>query len=454
MKMTKWLYPGMRVKRWLALALAGLLFFVAGADFLYAGWISGTFALVLRRLAEEFLNDAARLAAGGVALLAGLAGLAVGLLKTIKSVAAVLKPGHEGRVAEIIYARQSLRRGPRIVVIGGGTGLSVLLRGLKEYTSNLTAIVTVADDGGSSGRLRGDLGILPPGDIRNCLVALAEKEPLMEELLQYRFRAGALAGHSIGNLLLAALCDLTGGFDSAVRGFSKVMAVSGQVLPATLADVILCAEMSDGKVVRGESNITRSGGEIKRVFLSPSRCFPLTEALAAIQEADAVVLGPGSLYTSIIPNLLVKGVAEVLARTPALKIYVCNVMTQPGETSGYSASDHVRAITEHAGGLLDYAIVNTGEVPPRLKARYRQEGAEPVAADIEEIEALGVIPVGEDLARQNTVVRHHPDRLARAILETIVAARGQAERIRFLNGRKNGVGDEGASRDAGRGFEG
>jgi uncharacterized cofD-like protein len=452
MQLTKWLYPGMRVKRWLALALAGLLLFVVGVDLLFKGEIIGNVALALHQLEERFLSDAARWTAGILVLLAGLSVMAAGLLKAIHSVAAALKPGHEGRVAEIIYARENLRRGPKIVVIGGGTGLSVLLRGLKEYTSNLTAIVTVADDGGSSGRLRGDLGILPPGDIRNCLVALAEKEPLMEELLQYRFRAGELAGHSIGNLLLAALCDLTGGFDNAVRGLSKVLAVSGQVLPATLADVTLCAEMSDGKVVRGESSITRSGGQIKRVFLSPSRCFPPAEALSAIREADAVILGPGSLYTSVIPNLLVKGVAESLARTPALKIYVCNVMTQPGETAGYSASDHVRAITGHAGQLIDYVIVNTGEVPSRLKTRYRQEGADPVAADIREIESLGVTAVGENLVHRTIVVRHHSDRLAQVILGTIVTARGQAERIRFLNGQKNGAGAESASQDARRGF--
>ncbi|MDD4238627.1 MAG: YvcK family protein, partial [Desulfotomaculaceae bacterium] len=327
----------------------------------------------------------------------------------------------------------SLGRGPKIVVMGGGTGLSVLLRGLKEYTSNLTAIVTVADDGGSSGRLRGELGILPPGDIRNCLVAMADKEPLMEELLQYRFNTGELAGHSIGNLLLAALTEITGGIDQAVRGLSKVLAIRGHVLPATLTDITLCAELSDGTVVQGESNISRVAGRIKRVFLKPARCLPLAEALVAIRTADAVVLGPGSLYTSIIPNLLVKGIPEALARTSATKIYVCNVMTQPGETGGYTASSHLQTILNHAGKFIDYAVVNTGQVPYRLRARYRQEGAEPVVADLAEIEKLGINAVGEDLVQQKEVVRHHPDKLARAVVRLTLSGKGQYEKIRYIN---------------------
>lgn len=450
MHLLKWLYPGMRVKRWLLLALAGLVIVIGGIDILSGGFIFEKVAYVSHRIEGGFNYDLPRLLIGALAALAGLAALTGGLLKAFHSVTTGLNPEHEGRVAEIIYARHSLRRGPKIVVIGGGTGLSVLLRGLKEYTSNLTAIVTVADDGGSSGRLRDELGILPPGDIRNCLMALADKEPLMEDLLQHRFRGGELAGHSTGNLLLAALCEMTGGFDSAIRAMSRVLAVRGQVLPATLTDVTLCAEMEDGKVVRGESNISRSGGRIKKVFLMPSRCYPQAEALAAIREADAVVLGPGSLYTSIIPNLLVKGMAEALARSPATKIYVCNVMTQPGETGGHSASDHLKAITAHAGRLVDSMIVNTGSVPPRLKARYRQEGAEPVAADFDKIAALGINAVGEDLIHQTFVVRHHPDRLARVILRMIFAARGQNGRVRFINGIKSGEGDTEPSRDGWR----
>jgi uncharacterized cofD-like protein len=340
-------------------------------------------------------------------------------------------------MADVIYARRSLKRGPKIVVIGGGTGISMLLRGLKEFTSNLTAIVTVADDGGSSGRLRGDLGILPPGDIRNCLVALADKEPLMEELLQYRFSTGELAGHSMGNLLLAALTDMTGGFDQAVRSMSKVLALRGHVLPATLSDITLCAELTDGRVVQGESNISSTTGTIKRIYLKPTRCLPLAAALQAIAEADAVVLGPGSLYTSIIPNLLVRGIPEALTKTRAIKIYVCNVMTQTGETEGFTASSHLSAIIAHAGNFLDYMVLNTGRVPLRLRARYRQGGAEPVTADISEIEKMGVAAIGVDLVHKTDLVRHHPKKLASVILRLIYLEKTQQEQRKHPKSRQD-----------------
>lgn len=430
----KWLYPGMRVKRWLSLALSGLLLAALGVDLIMEGRLLGDFARSIHHLEGVLLGEDTLRVAGVLVIVSGLSVLATGLLKAFNSIAGALAPEQEGRVADVIYARHSLSRGPKIVVIGGGTGLSVLLRGLKEYTSNLTAIVTVADDGGSSGRLRGELGILPPGDIRNCMVALADKEPLMEELLQYRFSTGELAGHSMGNLLLAALTDMSGSFDQAVRRLSKVLAVRGQVLPATLSDVTLCAELTDGTMVQGESNISRSPCSIKKIFTKPSRCLPLAEALAAIREADAVVLGPGSLYTSIIPNLLVKGIPEALSKTSAIKIYVCNVMTQPGETGGYTASSHLRAIIAHAGRFLDYAVLNTGQVPPRLRARYRQEGADPVVADIAEVEKLGIKAAGEDLVHQTEVVRHNPDKLAQAVLHLVFSSKGQHERVRFLNG--------------------
>ncbi|MDD4169989.1 MAG: YvcK family protein, partial [Desulfotomaculaceae bacterium] len=244
--MIKWLYPGMRVKRWLFIALIGLTLVTLGIDLLTGGRLLGEFACSIHRLEESTFQGGYDLFAGLLIIAAGGVVIVAGLLKAFQSVLTVFLPGQEGGMADLIYARRSLGRGPKIVVIGGGTGLSVLLKGLKKYTSNLTAIVTVADDGGSSGRLRGDLGILPPGDIRNCLVALADKEPLMEELLQYRFPTGELAGHCMGNLLLAALTSVTGGFDQAVRGLSKVLAVRGQVLPATLANVTLCAELTDG----------------------------------------------------------------------------------------------------------------------------------------------------------------------------------------------------------------
>lgn len=434
MVVLKWLYPGMKIKRWLFLALASFLIALVGVDLSMKGRLLGDFAHALHHWEDIFLGDGYSKPIGIIIVIAGLGTMVLSILKAFHSIAGALAPGEENQAAAIIYARQSLKRGPKIVVIGGGTGLSVLLRGLKKYTSNLTAIVTVADDGGSSGRLRGELGILPPGDIRNCLVALADKEPLMEELLQYRFSNGGLAGHSMGNLLLAALADITGRFDLAVRNLSKVLAIRGQVLPATLSDVTLYAELTDGRVVKGESKIPLANGVIKRVYLKPSRCLPLAGALAAIAEADAIVLGPGSLYTSIIPNLLVKGIPEALARAQATKIYVCNVMTQPGETVGYTASAHLQAIINHTGKLLDYVILNNGEILPRLLFRYRHEGAEPVKADISEIKRLGVKVVSRDFIYKTDVVRHHPDRLAGAILELVNPEKVLQGEKRYLRG--------------------
>ncbi|RJQ27973.1 MAG: YvcK family protein [Peptococcaceae bacterium] len=434
MNLLKWLYPGMRVKRWLALALAGLVLAAVGLDLLSGGRLAGNFATAINQFGLLFKEGFyQRGLFGFLVFAAGLVILGNGLLKTFYSLAAALMPEQEKQVADIIYARRNLRRGPKIVVIGGGTGLSVLLRGLKKYTSNLTAVVAVTDDGGSSGRLRGELGILPPGDIRNCLVALADKEPLMEVLLQYRFPAGKLAGHNVGNLLLAALNDVSGGFKQAVQGLSKVLAVRGQVLPVTLADVALCAELADGTVVQGESNIPRSLQPVQRVFLKPARCFPPHEVLAAIREADAVVLGPGSLYTSIIPNLLVRGIPEALAKSRAVKIYVCNLMTQPGETIGYTVCDHLKAIFDHAGQVVDCVVVNTGPMPSRLLDRYRQEGAEPVEPILAEIKKLGVLAVTENLVMQTEAIRHHPEKLALTVLRMIFATRHRIERVSYLN---------------------
>ena len=445
MGLFKWLYPGIKVKRWLFLALAGLFVVALGVDLLMNGWLLGNFARPFHRIEDALFGDDYRIAAGVAIIIAGIGILVVGILWVFNSIADALTPGQGGSMADVIYARRSLKRGPKIVVIGGGTGISTLLRGLKEFTSNLTAIVTVADDGGSSGRLRGDLGILPPGDIRNCLVALADKEPLMEELLQYRFSTGELAGHSMGNLLLAALTDMTGGFDQAVRSMSKVLALRGHVLPATLSDVTLYAELTDGRVVQGESNISSSTGTIKRIYLKPSRCLPLAATLQAIAEADAVVLGPGSLYTSLIPNLLIKGIPEALTKTHAIKIYVCNVMTQTGETDGFTASSHLSAIVAHAGRFLDYMVLNTGRIPLRLRARYRQGGAEPVTADISEIEKMGVEAIGVDLVHKTDLVRHHPEKLASVILRLIYLEKTQQEQRRQPKNRQDNDNEHGLS---------
>ena len=278
-------------------------------------------------------------------------------------------------------------KGPKIVAIGGGTGLSTMLRGLKRQTNNLTAIVTVADDGGGSGVLRQELGMLPPGDVRNCMEALANVEPLMGELLHYRFTDGSLKGQSFGNLFLAALNGISGGsFDQAVSRMSQVLAITGRVIPVTNTNVQLEAEFENGTKVLGESKIfyckKRENCRIRRVRLLPERPAALEPALEAIREADMILLGPGSLYTSIIPNLLVEGVAQAIAESSALKIYIANVMTQEGETEGYTNADHIRAIFQHSlPGLFHLCLVNSATIPPEVLGRYAQEGAEPLHFD-------------------------------------------------------------------------
>jgi uncharacterized cofD-like protein len=309
------------------------------------------------------------------------------------------------------------------VAIGGGTGLPNLLAGLKGYTDKLTAVVTVADDGGSSGRLRKDLNMLPPGDLRNCLVALAETEPLMARLFQHRFaRQGSLNGHSFGNLFIAALTEVTGDFAEALRASSKVLAVSGQVLPVTLDNVVLGARLSDGRRIQGESRISAAHGQVAQLEIQPADARPNPEVLQAIAHADAVILGPGSLYTSILPNLLVPGVAKAVARSGALKVLVCNVMTQPGETDGFAVSAHVRALKTQTGlDLVDYVLANTEEPAQEVAQRYAAKGQYPVAVDSDAVEALGVrLSPARLLETRDGLVRHHPGRLARRLIRLIV----------------------------------
>lgn len=309
---------------------------------------------------------------------------------------------------------------PNIVCIGGGTGLPNLLRGLKKYSNHITAIVTVADDGGSSGIIRDELKIPPPGDIRNCLLALADTEPLMENLFQYRFDTGSFKGHSFGNIFLAAMTEMLGDFELAIKESSKVLAVRGRVLPSTLDDVILEAEYHDGTTVRGESCIPNQKRAIKRIRIKPDDAKPLDETLYAIENATAIVLGPGSLYTSVIPNLLVKDIAKSISRSRAKKMYVVNVMTQPGETTSYTASDHVRAIIEHSSAdILEYVIVNTGKVPEKLLERYRADGASYVTSDSEKIKQMGYHVIEADIVNHTDVVRHSPAKLAKVIMDIV-----------------------------------
>ena len=318
--------------------------------------------------------------------------------------------------------------GPRVAALGGGTGLSTMLRGLKYYTDNLTAIVTVADDGGGSGMLRQDLGMPPPGDIRSCLQAMANAEPIMEDLLDYRFKEGSLAGQSFGNLFLAALNGISPSFDQAVARMSEVLAINGQVLPVTNENVNVVAEFENGTSVMGESKISAfkraQNCRITRVYMRPERPAPLDAALEAIRRADIILLGPGSLYTSVIPNLLVDGVAEAIASSHGLRIYIANIMTQEGETEGYTLSDHLKALFAHAQeGLVDLCLANSTELPTQVVERYRTEKAEPIQIDWEEIERLGVQLTCRPLADENGGgrARHDPVKLARAIMDLIEA---------------------------------
>lgn len=310
---------------------------------------------------------------------------------------------------------------PRIVVIGGGTGLSVMLRGLKEKPVDITAIVTVADDGGSSGRLRSELSMVPPGDIRNVLTALADTEPLLGQMLEYRFKRGrGLAGHSLGNLILAAMQEITGDFVTGVRELSRVLAVRGRVLPASGTAIVLRAEMEDGTIVVGESKIPLAGGKIRRVSIEPADVAPLPDAIEAIREADAILIGPGSLYTSILPNLLVPEITKTIAESDALKIFICNVMTQPGETDNYTVSDHLDAVREHVGqDLFDYVIVNNGEIPEQVQSKYAEKGAKAVHLDLDEVTRKGYKVIADKLVLFRTYLRHDARKLSQHIYQLV-----------------------------------
>lgn len=417
---------------------AGILLISAGValivNFKFLGWLEFVLFQSARSLVALTNGYLAPTILGAVLIAGGVGIVFLGLRGTIRSIADAFLPAGDRRLVEVLHQQRQRQRGPRVVVVGGGTGLSTLLRGLKRYTTNLTAVVTVFDDGGSSGRLRRELGILPPGDIRDCLVALAESEPLMTELFEYRFQGGALNGHAFGNLFIASLAGVTDDLESAVKETSKVLNIRGRVLPSAVEDVILAVEFVDGTIVEGESQIPRARKRIRRLTLKPADVAPLPDVLQAIADADVILLGPGSLYTSVIPNLLVRGVADAVRASRALRIYVCNVMTQPGETDGFSASDHVRVLIEQLGpGLFTHALVNTQRPRHRaLLARYEAEGAVPVEPDLDRIEALGITPIAEALISEEEVVRHDPERLARVVMQYIegipVPVRAAAER--------------------------
>jgi uncharacterized cofD-like protein len=413
----RWFYPGLGVKRWLLVAIVGALLLVNGLS----RWLTAEgMHLQVNELIDDFVDDfMSPSLIAPIFMTLGVVMVFFGIRQWMRSIVVAITPEGKDRIVDALFDMR-LRRGYKIVAIGGGTGLSTLLRGLKRSTSNLTAIVTVSDDGGSSGRLQKELGILPPGDIRNCLVALADDEALVTDLFRYRFNEGeGLSGHSFGNLFLAAMTGVSGDFDAAVKASSRVLNIKGRVLPATLTTTRLRAKLEDGSTIEGETNISASKKRIVDLSLNPPDAVPLAEVLAAIRDADAIVLGPGSLYTSILPNLLVKDIAREVEAATCAKIYVCNVMTQPGETDGYTASEHVAALLERAGGRVCETVVVNEERPERLLGAYAEEGQVPVKVDQPEVEALGVRFIPARVISETDTVRHDPQKLAEVILRLI-----------------------------------
>jgi len=403
----KWLYPGIGIKRWIGVSAFGITLIIVGS----LGLRTEDYWVV------QILDT--------IVVISGIIILILGIKRMMHSFIMAVIPSSKGtELVDILYQRRHLGRGPKIVTVGGGTGLSVLLSGLKEYTSNITAIVTVADSGGSSGRLREQFDILPPGDIRNCLVALADASTLMRDLFQFRFDQNSeFSGHNFGNLFITVMTRLTGDFEKAIKETSKVLALRGQVIPSTLNNVALVAQHKDGSITEGEDKIPKAHIPIDKVYLRPSAPVATPEAIKAIEEAQVIILGPGSLYTSIIPNLLIKEITDSILASEAIKIYVCNVMTQPGETDGYSVSDHIKTLIKHSHPrIFDYCIVNTGEIPAEIRKRYAQEGACPVANDTKKIEGMGYRVVENDIIVVKDVIRHDPLKLAKAVLGFIEEA--------------------------------
>ena len=414
-KQIGWLIPGLRVKRWFALILVGALLITFGVLILFdikpVFYTMQFISKIANTISTEWL-------AFGIIMI-GMAFFFKGWRMTNLSMLDLPDNRNSDILLENLYRKRKLSRGPRIVAVGGGTGLSMLLSGIKNITNNITAVVSVGDDGGSSGRLRESLGILPPGDIRHCMTALADDEDLVTKLFKFRFDNGeGLEGHSFGNLFLTAMCEITGDMASAVKASANVISLRGRVLPATLDDMKLVAQMKDGSIVHGESAIPEAHGHIEKLFSEPADCKALPEVIQAIRDAELIILGPGSLYTSVIPNLLIKEISEEISKSNAKKIYVCNIMTQPGETDGYKVSDHLKALLKHANveHLVDAVLVNNN-LPEQPSEKYKEQGQFPVVLDTEEIKKLGINICANNLVEPNKdgLIRHSAGRVARAV---------------------------------------
>jgi uncharacterized cofD-like protein len=412
-RLLRWLTPGLEIKRWLLLLMFAELVLVLGFAYglkaLYkTAELPGEFYYITLQFWPYWLR-------AFIFATLGIGILVFSYLKLTQSVLGPFLPGNSSSsMVEVIHAFRLKSRGPRIVAIGGGTGLSSLLRGLKTYTSNLSAIVTVADDGGSSGRLRDEYRILPPGDFRQCLIALADAEPLMKQLFEHRFKEGSLDGHSFGNLFIMAMADVTGNFEHALRESGKVLAVKGTIIPSTLQDVTLVASIN-GHTVEGESKIPKQNAPISQVFLKPDGALLNPEAAQAILNAELVVIGPGSLYTSILPNLLVEGMVEAIKASPALKVYICNLASQQGETEGYDVDDYLRVLHDHVGSnIFDFVLVNSNNshMPSGGQSQviFRPEDS---------TQHPEVRFIGADVVNVRIPSHHDPDKLARSIMRKV-----------------------------------
>lgn len=419
MNWIKWLYPGTGVKRWIFMLVMGVVVLVLGVASLRPRGV-----MMLLDAINQLTGSIPKTAMLGLGLLLVFIGLGLVFWAAISVVRALMRPyaqdnNHlsKSNLVDALRERHTLQKGPKIVAIGGGTGLSILLQGLRDISSNITAIVTVADDGGSSGRLR-TLDLPAPGDIRNCILALADASEPMKTLFNYRYSSPTtnpkeLAGHSFGNLLIATLTQITGDFNAAVKMACRILAVRGQVLPATTqSDVELCAVLNDGRIICGETEVGSADTPISRVFLRPEECQATEDVLRAIKEADLIVMGPGSLYTSIVATLLVGGITQAIKEAPAPKMYICNLMTQAAETLDYKVSDHVTAILEHTHpSFIDVVLVNTADIEQSIKEKYQKEGAQPVRYDAQSVEKLGVKVIADEFVEQKGLVRHATEKI-------------------------------------------
>ncbi|MBI2764595.1 MAG: YvcK family protein [Chloroflexi bacterium] len=411
----KWLYPGMHIKRWLVLLLFGVALMGLGISYvLREAYLQYTLPGVFYYITLQFIPRWGR---GLLFMSLSLSTVAIATWKLNQSLLyAFVRPDRDSNMAEMIYNKRILGRGPKIVAIGGGTGLSMLLRGLKGYTSNLTAIVTVADDGGSTGKLRQEFGVIAPGDIRQCIAALAEAEPLMSRLFQYRFSEGTgLEGHSFGNLFIVAMSEVTGNFETAIHETSRVLNTRGAILPSTLEDVTLSARTSENEMVHGEHNISERGGAIKEIFLNPPSAEAHPDAVRAILDADLIVIGPGSLYTSVMPNLLVDGIQKALLATTASRVFVCNVATQHGETDGFTVADHIDVVERHTGKGLINVVVANNNITPVLPAEWHSNPVVP-NGDADHCALHGIRFIEADVVAEENRYRHDPQKLAATIL--------------------------------------